>query len=446
VSTAPHLDERTRTFHGGVHPDDHKAATCALPIERMPFVERYSLPLAQHIGAPSRPVVKVGEDVKRGQKIAEPGGFVSVALHAPVTGRVTAIDLRLHPNGTMVPSIEIATDPYSSQRFARSDPVDPASLSTDEMLSRLQDGGLVGLGGAAFPSHVKLRVPEDRRVRVVVINGCECEPYLTCDHRLMLERPEAVLRGAQILATQVGAEAIYVGVESNKADAIVALRRVAAPGIRIVPLAVKYPQGAEKLLIAAIFDREVPTGGLPLDIGILVNSVGTSVALADLFDEGIPLTERVVTVTGPAVARPRNVLVPLGTPLRALLDHCGGLLPEATQVVLGGPMMGMAQKSLEVPVLKGTSGLLCLDRDAAEPARELPCIRCGRCAEVCPMHLNPARLAQLARADRFEEMEERYHLTSCFECAACSFVCPSRIPLVQWIRVGKTMLRKRRSS
>jgi len=446
VSTALQLTQRMRTFHGGVHPDDHKAATCALPIERMPFVERYVLPLTQHIGSPSRPIVKVGDDVVRGQTIAEPEGFVSVALHAPVTGRVMAIDLRLHPNGTMVPSIEIATDPYSSQRFAHADPVDPASLTADEMLARIQNGGLVGLGGAAFPSHVKLRVPEGRRVRAVVINGCECEPYLTCDHRLMLERSEAVLRGAQLLAAQVGSEAVYVGVEANKPDAIAALRRVAAPHTMVVPLAVKYPQGAEKLLIDAIFGQEVPTGGLPLDIGILVNSVGTSVALANLFDEGIPLTERVVTITGPAVARPRNVLVPLGTPLRALLDHCGGLLPQANQVVLGGPMMGMAQKSLDVPVLKGTSGLLCLDRSAPAPAVELPCIRCGRCIEVCPMLLNPARLAQLAKADRFEEMEELYHLTSCFECASCSFVCPSQIPLVQWIRVGKTMLRKRRSS
>jgi electron transport complex protein RnfC len=309
----------------------------------------------------------------------------------------------------------------------------------------VQAGGLVGLGGAAFPSHVKFQVPDDKRVRAAVINGCECEPYLTCDHRIMLERPEAVMRGTRMMMAQVGAERGYVGVEINKADAIAAMRAVAPKDIDVVSLQVKYPQGAEKLLIDAIFGEQVPVGGLPLDIEILVNSVGTTVALADLFDRGIPLIERVVTLTGPAVARPRNVLVPLGTPVAAVIEHCGGLLPDAHEVILGGPMMGMAQKSLDVPVLKGTSGILCLDRNATEPAREYPCIRCGRCLEACPMFLNPTRLAQLARAEHLDQLEA-HHLMSCFECAACSFVCPSHIPLVQWMRMGKAMLRHRKES
>jgi electron transport complex protein RnfC len=261
----------------------------------------------------------------------------------------------------------------------------------------------------------------------------------------MVERPDAVVRGAQMIMAQVRAERGYIGVEANKPDAVEALRAAAPPSIEVVSLQVKYPQGAEKLLIDAIFDREVPVGGLPLDIEILVNSVGTTVALADLFDRGVPLIERIVTVTGPGVAQPRNLLAPLGTPLSTLIEHCGGLLPEAHQVVIGGPMMGMAQKSLDVPVLKGCSGVLCLDRGADVPVREFPCIRCGRCIEACPMFLNPTRLAQLARAERVEELEA-HHLMNCFECASCSFVCPSRIPLVQWLRMGKAMLRSRKAA
>jgi electron transport complex protein RnfC len=440
----PLLGPRRKTFHRGVHPVEHKEATRGLAIERVPFVPEYVLPLSQHIGAPSVAAVQVGQQVRRGERIAKPGGFVSTALHAPVTGTVTAIEHRLHPNGKMTPAIVIETDPYDSQRLPESEPVDPARLTPAELTEQVQGAGLVGLGGAAFPSHVKFQLPEGRRIQLVIINGCECEPYLTCDHRLMLERPEAVVRGTEILMGGVGAERGYIGVEENKPDAIAALRAVSG-AIEVVPLQVKYPQGAEKMLIDAIFDREVPQGGLPLDIDMLVNNVGTTAGLADLFDRGIPLIERIVTVTGPAVARPRNLLVPLGTPVAAVVEHCGGLLPEIRQVVFGGPMMGMSQKSLEVPVLKGTSGIVCLDRAAALPFDEQPCIRCGRCLEACPLYLNPTRLAQLIKAERVEEFEP-HHLTTCFECAACSFVCPSRIPLVQWMRVGKAMLRRHKES
>jgi len=436
------LDRSTRpgTFRHGVHPPERKEATRALAIERMPFVREYVLPLSQHIGAPSKAVVVAGQRVRRGEPIAEPTSFMSTALHAPVTGRVRAVELRLHPSGKMMPAVVIETDPFDSQRLPEAAPVDAATLTVAEMVERVQRGGLVGLGGAAFPTHVKFQVPEGRRIRFVLINGCECEPYLTCDHRVMVERPEAALRGAEIIMAFVKAERGYVGIEANKPDAIAALRAVAPPSIEVVPLQVKYPQGAEKLLIDAIFGEQVPVGGLPLDIGILVNNVGTTVALADLFDRGIPLIDRVVTVTGPAVTRPRNLRVPIGTPLAAVIEHCGGLRSGVRQVVLGGPMMGFPQKSLDVPILKGSSGVLCLDRAATVPLREFPCIRCGRCVEACPIFLNPTRLAQLIRADRVEELEP-HHLMSCFECGACSFVCPSRIPLVQWMRVGKAMLR-----
>jgi electron transport complex protein RnfC len=292
---------------------------------------------------------------------------------------------------------------------------------------------------------VKFQLPEGRRIRLVVVNGCECEPYLTCDHRIMVERPEAVVRGAEIMMDFVQAERGFIGIEANKPDAVVALRALVPPELEVVPLQVKYPQGAEKLLIDAILGEKVPVGGLPLDIGMLVNNVATTVALADLFDRGIPLVERVVTVTGPAVTRPRNLRVPIGTPLSAVIEHCGGLRGNVRQVILGGPMMGLPQKSLEVPILKGSSGVLCLDRAATASAREFPCIRCGRCVEACPMFLNPTRLAQLIRAERVEELEPQ-HLPSCFECAACSYVCPSNIPLVQWMRVGKGMLRSQKAS
>jgi electron transport complex protein RnfC len=444
VSAAAAVGAAPSTFRHGVHPPERKAATDAIAIERMPFVGEYVLPLSQHTGAPSKPVVRVGQRVRRGQLIGEPVGFVSTALHAPVTGRVAAVEPRLHPNGKTLPAIVIETDPYDSQRLPAFAPLDPSSLTAAEMVERVQLGGLVGLGGAAFPSHVKFQVPEGRRVQLVVVNGCECEPYLTCDHRIMVERPDAVVRGTAIIRDRVGAGRAIIGVEENKPDAIATLRAASAD-IEVVPLRVKYPQGAEKMLVDAIFHREIPEGGLPLDLEILVNNVGTTAALADLFDRGVPLIERVVTVTGPAVARPRNLLVPLGTPLSAAIEHCGGLTREIRQVVLGGPMMGMAQKSLDVPIIKGSSGILCLDRATSVPFREFPCIRCGRCVEACPIFLNPTRLAQLVRAERLDDLEA-HHLLGCFECAACSYACPSRIPLVQWMRLGKALLRRRREA
>lgn len=409
----------------------------------MPFIEEYVLPLSQHIGAPAVPCVSQGQSVARGQTIAEPGGFVSTSVHSPVTGTVRAIEPRPHPSGKLLPAIVIAADPYSSQKIHRTGTVHPGSLSNQDMVAGIQQAGIVGLGGAAFPSHVKLSLPEGRRIRFLIANGCECEPYLTCDDRLMQERAGAVVRGSQILMEHLGVERTLVGIESNKPAAIQAIEKALLPSMEVVPLEVKYPQGAEKMLIRALLEKEVPTGGLPLDIQVLVNNVGTMAAIADFLDSGIPLIERVVTVTGPGIAKPRNLLVPLGTPVSSVIEYCGGLLPEAYQVVLGGPMMGVAQKDLNVPVIKGTSGILALVRPAVEKADEYPCIRCGRCLDACALSLNPTRLAQLARAERVEALED-YHALDCFECGSCSFVCPSRIPLVQWIRFGKALVREAR--
>mgnify|MGYP003498931552 CR=1 FL=1 len=449
-----------RTFRHGIHPEEHKEATAALAVERMPFVERYILPLSQHAGAPSRPLVEVGARVRRGQKIAEAVGFISTTLHASVDGQVVAIAPRPHPSGKLVPAIEIVADRSSPQRFtAVSDlggALDPFHLEHERFVSELQLAGLVGLGGAAFPTHVKYRVPEGGKIDRLLVNGCECEPFLTSDHRLMLERTADVVRGAEIAAHQLGAKLVVFGVEHNKPDAIAALERAvasvtaanaAAPGgdrpeMRVVGLAVKYPQGAEKMLIRAVWGEEVPSGKLPLDLGIVVNNVATMAAIADWFDLRRPLVERLVTVAGPGVRRPANLLVPLGTPVRAVLEHCGGLEESTREVVMGGPMMGTPLASLDVPIVKGTSGLLAFtDAEARLPA-EYTCIKCGRCVEACPQFLNPSRLGRLARAGRFDEMVG-YHAKDCVECGSCSYACPSGIPIVQLIRVAKGALRER---
>lgn len=439
------VQERPRSFRHGVHPEERKEATHRLPIERIPFVAEYVLPLSQHLGAPSVPVVRPGQRVLRGEMIAKPNGFVSVGLHAPVTGEVTAIELRPHAGGKLMQSIVIKTDFYASQRPVFPSPPDSSTITSAEAIALIQNAGMVGMGGAAFPSHVKLKVPEGKSIQIVIINGCECEPYLTCDQRVMVQNPESVVRGLLIFMRLLGVKRGYIGIELNKPDAIEALRAATAehPSIEVVGLKVKYPQGAEKMLIDAILKREVPSGKLPIDIEIVVQNVATAAAVADLFDHGQPLIDRVLTVSGDGIKRPGNFRVPLGTPLQAVIDHCGGLKPEARQIILGGPMMGLAQKNLAVPVMKGTSGILVLTTHSFDPALEQPCIRCGNCLEACPMFLNPTRLAALVRADRIEEVET-YHLMDCFECAACSFVCPSRIPLVQLMRMGKALLREKK--
>ncbi len=429
------------TFRHGVHPAERKAATASLPIERMPFVDEYVIPLAQHIGAPAKAIVEPGQRVERGEKIADPGGFVSIAHHAPVTGTVRAIEPRPHPSGKLQPAIVIGADPFSSQRLSAKVRRLEKGLPGSEFIKRIQQAGMVGLGGAAFPSHVKLAVPEGKKVRFVLLNGCECEPYLTCDHRIMLEQPETVIRGLRLIMDQVEAERGYIGVENNKADAVEVLREAISrdgAAIEVFALQVKYPQGAEKMMIDAILEKEVPSGGLPLHIEMLVNNVGTAAAMVDLERTGQPLIERVVTVSGDGVRRPSNMLVPLGTPIKAVLDYCGGIRPDTRQVLLGGPMMGMAQKNLDAPIVKGTSGILASLRPAPYIPEE-PCIRCSRCLEACPLFLNPSRLAILAREERVPELST-YHALDCFECAACSFVCPSHIPLVQLIRMGKAMV------
>jgi len=432
------------TFRHGVHPPEQKDATHPRAIERVPFVQEYVLHLSQHIGAPSVAIVKPGQQVLRGEMIAEPAAFVSTSLHSPVTGTVKAVEPRLHPTGKMLPAIVIEADPYASQKTRPAERPKPETLSNADLVKQVQLAGLVGLGGAAFPSHVKLSLPKDRKIDIVVINGCECEPYLTCDDRLMVERPEAVIRGTEIMMNNLGVTRGYIGIEANKPEAAEVLKALAPSSIEVAVVQVKYPQGAEKMLIDAVLKKRVPSGGIPLDIDILTNNVATTAALADWFDDGVPLIERVVTVTGPGIPHPRNLLVPLGTPVSSIVDYCGGLRKGTKQIIMGGPMMGMPQKSLDVPVMKGTSGILALTSVFQENVQEYPCIRCARCLEACPMFLNPTRLAQVAKFKRIEKLQD-YHVFDCFECASCAFVCPSNIPLVQWIRVGKALVREAQS-
>ncbi len=440
----PTYNGKTLTFKHGVHPEAFKDLSSHCAIQRMPFVEEYILPLGQHIGAPSTPLVTKGQKVTRGQKIADPAGFVSVALHAPVDGEVSGIGLFANPSGQMVPGIKIKTDPYSTQKMAAA-PVDLEPLDTKGFINAVQEAGIVGLGGAAFPSHVKFAIPEDKKCDYIMLNGCECEPFLTADHRVMVEHPEEIIDGILILNKFIKARKAFIGIEINKPDAIAALQKLAATSrfpVEVIPLAVKYPQGAEKMMITAILGKEVPHGKLPLDLGVLVANVGTVKAIADYFRLGQPLIERIVTVTGTAVKNPANILVPLGTPMKDVIAWSGGVTGDAARILLGGPMMGAVQKTLDTPVVKGTSGILILGNDLVKDITEYNCIRCGRCVEACPLYLNPSMMGLLAKKGLWDEMLD-YHVLDCFECASCSYVCPSGIPLVQSFRVAKGILREK---
>jgi len=433
-----------RSFAHGVHPEHHKGQTADLPIQRVPFCKRYVMPLGQHIGAPAKPVVEVGQRVQRGQLIAEPGAFVSTALHSPVTGTVRDIGPHRYIDGNFRQAIEIEADPYATQQLPNPTPIDWHSLSIEQFIEHVQRAGIVGMGGAAFPSHVKYSIPEGQQIENLLINGAECEPYLTTDHRLMVERPEAVIHGTEIVRQKLEAKRATIGVEKNKPDAIIELEKhIGDLPIDVVGLEVKYPQGAEKMLIKAAYGIEVPAGELPRDVGVAVNNVGTIVAIADYFDTGMPLIERIVTVAGPGIAQPANLIVPLGTPIRDVLRFCGGLKETTREVIMGGPMMGMPIADLDAPVLKGSSGILAFTTKETGRPPEYACIRCGRCLEACPYFLNPSRLAKLGKARLFEEMKEKYNIMDCVECGACTFACPSNIPIVQLIRTAKDNLRQR---
>jgi electron transport complex protein RnfC len=436
--------KRLLSFKHGVHPPENKDVTSGIASRRFPFPDEIILPLSQHIGAPAEALVKPGDHVERGDIIAAAAGFISSSVHASAAGTVKSIELWPHPSGVMAPSIRIAVDPNSTQ-MRRPRIVPRWQDVKDEDLSKeIGKAGIVGLGGAAFPSHVKLNPPKDQPIDLLLINGCECEPYLTSDHRTMLERPDDVHLGIRIALKALGITRAVIGIEANKPDAIEMMRNTAPEDldVTIQPLQVKYPQGAEKMLIKAVTGREVPSGALPSAIGALVQNVATSANVAAVFATGQPLIERIITVTGQGIGKPGNWVIPFGTKLRDVIEQCGGLTDDAAEIVFGGPMMGLGQANLDVPILKATGGILILSKDECKRQDILPCIRCGKCLEVCPIFLNPQLMGALARAERFEELETEANLNDCMLCGCCSYVCPSNIPLSQLFMAARIQLKR----
>ena len=426
-------------FRGGVHPDDSKH-TSTHAISELPPAESLILSLSQHIGAPSRPEVKVGDRVLKYQTVASPGGFVSMALHAPASGTVKAIEPAPHPSGRFVTAIIIEPDGLD-EALDLTDKADPGLTGGPEAWKEtIRDSGLVGMGGAAFPTHVKLSPPEDKPIDMIVANGVECEPYLTADHRLMLQYPDEVLGGLFLAMEILGAKKAVVAIEANKPDAAEVMRNSDLPeGVSVEVLPVMYPQGAEKQLIQALTGREVPTGGLPMDVGVVVQNVGTLAVIDQAVKTGRPMIERVMTLGGSLPIGPGNYMVPIGTPLSHVVEQTGGFTGPASRLINGGPMMGQALAGLESPVTKGTSGLLAFGPGELRPLRQRACFRCGSCVRVCPASLMPHTLGNMVEFQVFDQLKE-FSINDCIECGSCAYVCPADRNMVQFIRQGKAEL------
>ncbi len=429
-----------KTFPKGVHPPDKKELSKEFKIEVFPAGKTVVIPLHQHTGAPAEPLVKKKDRVLKGQKIGEAKGFISANIHSPVSGTVKSIEPHVTPLGKNVLSVIIEND-GEDELFPEIKPLknDPHSYSPEEVRNAVREAGIVGLGGAAFPTSVKLSPPKEYPVDTVILNGAECEPYLTTDYRLMLERVDEIIEGAEILKETVGASKIYLGVEDNKPDVIELYEQKlnGRADFEVAPLKTKYPQGGEKMLIKAILGREVPTGGLPFHVGVLVQNVGTTYAVYETLKTGMPLIERVLTITGEGVKEPKNLQVRIGTMFKDIIEFAGGYVGKPGKLIMGGPMMGISQWTDIVPVLKATSGILVLPEEELPKKKEYNCIGCNSCTEHCPMNLVPTRIVTLAKNERFEDAKD-WGLMDCIECGTCSYVCPANIPLVHWIRFGKS--------
>ena len=432
-------------FKGGIHPLEGKELTAGKELRIAPLFDKYIVPVRQSIGAPPTLTVKKGDAVKKGQRIAEPGGFVSVPLHSPVCGTVGDVVEITGVTGASEQAVEIIAD-GTDEWDTGLDPIPNwADTEKDVLKKRILDAGIVGMGGAAFPTHVKLSPPPEKNIDTLIVNGAECEPFLTADHRLMLTRTEEALTGIAIAAKILKVSRIFVGVEDNKMDAIEKMTAAAAKfKITVVPLHVKYPQGAEKQLIYALTGRQVLEGGLPMDVGCVVMNIGTAAAVHDAVVLGHPLIERITTVTGTPVVDPANYLARIGTPIRKLLELCGGVKENPAKVIMGGPMMGFAQSNIDVPVAKNSSGVLLMAPEEIEQFEGNPCIRCSRCVKACPMNLLVPTLSTMIEAGEFAMAEQNY-VMDCVECGTCAYICPAKRPLVQHFRRAKAeILAKRR--
>ncbi len=445
----------SRSFAGGVHPPEGKHLTENRGIEAGPPAKELALLLSQHIGAPAQPAVKKGDVVQAGQRLGECQAFVCAPVYAPVAGKVKEIVLQ--PHVVMGRSMAVVMEaeapaPPNPPAFIRPQNFDPTVHSSEQICNAVREAGIVGMGGAGFPTSVKIQPDAKVPKETLIINGCECEPYITCDYRVMLEWTDQVITGTQLVARACGAKNVFIAIEDNKPRAIeqmsASLQRLGlAGGIRVVPVKTKYPQGGERQLIQAVLKKTVPTGGIPPMIGVVVTNVATAAAIADAVVHGRPLTHRVVTVTGAGIARPGNYYVAIGTPVQTLIDHCGGLAEEAVKVVMGGPMMGIAIADLSTPITKTSGAVMVLTgqqigKERLEQ-RQSPCIRCGRCLQACPENLNPTRIAHAVK-NGFMDIAESYYMSACIECGCCSYVCPANIDLTGYIKTGKIHLARLR--
>ncbi|MGI6478104.1 MAG: electron transport complex subunit RsxC [Salinivirgaceae bacterium] len=433
-----------KTFKmGGVHPPENKISANS-PIEVLPLPETVTIPISQHIGVPSQILVQKNDKVKVGTLIAKQNGFVSANIHSSVSGTVQKIEEVFDTSGYRRMAITIAVEGDEWEEFIdRSTDLKKDYDTSIDIIQKIAEAGIVGLGGATFPAHVKLTVPQGKKAEILIINGVECEPYLTSDHRLMLERDNEIMIGTSILMKALNVSDAAIGIENNKPDAIKKLTETAKnyPGIKVVPLKVKYPQGAEKQLIKAIINREVPSGKLPIEVGAVVQNIGTAFAVYEAVVKNKPLIERVVTVTGKSLEKPSNLLVRIGTPVQKLLDYAGGIDENATKVISGGPMMGKAISNLDIPVTKGTSGIVVLSKKEGYRKEQNNCIRCARCVSVCPMGLEPYLLMAYSERQMWSEAEKD-KVMDCIECGSCSFTCPSSRPLLDYVRLGKSTVGK----
>ena len=436
------------SFRGGVHPDYCKDISIREPFRVAPLPDTAIVPLSQHIGAPNEPVVSKGDVVEEGALLGKSDSFISSPVHSPVSGKVVDIKKAFHP--TLGPALSVFIERDKSKQPKEYTEQDAASFSDKELIEKVKDAGIVGMGGASFPTYVKLSVPKGKKIDTLIINGAECEPYLTCDHVLMTKKAEEILKGVKLVSRVLQPKETYIAIENNKKAAIFTFEKAIKKSthksisqIKVVSLETKYPQGGEKQLIKAITGREVPPGKLPLDIGFLVQNVGTLYAIYEAVYFNKPLIERIVTVSGDCLQRPGNYLVRVGSTVKDIVETYGiELVKEPKKVIIGGPMMGFAQPHMEVPILKSTSGVLFLSGEKAKALEEEQCIRCAKCVDVCPVNLVPTDIMRNVKRSN-KDMMEKLYAEDCMECGACAYICPSRIPLVQYIKEGKTLISKK---